>query len=211
VDSSPDVIELLHDLADYFLVVGYDTGLEVSSVLALGAHAGACEIGAAGIGEAAVDYHGFEMDSGAQDSLHAAYQIRVLVEISSKGRARFSGVQQPYLHMFVDKIGQDLEKRDHSAAFVHVKIFQVRGGDPNKSASACNSTLNHLFVYISVRNVIEHAKRNRHRSERFNSNDKRLVMQYERLRSGFRESGSGGMSEDKDCENVGDQGYFGLF
>ena len=59
VGASPDVVELLHDFADYGLLVGYYAGLEVSFVLALCAHAGTGEIGAAGIGEAAVYYHGF--------------------------------------------------------------------------------------------------------------------------------------------------------
>jgi len=159
VRASPDVVELLHDFGDDCIVVGYDAGLEVPFVLALCAHAGSCEIGASGVGKAAVYYHRFEMDSRAQDSLHAVYQIRVLVEISAKSRAGFLGVEQSYFDLFVHEVRQDFQKRDHPVAFIRVEVFQVGRGYPDKSASLRNSVLDHLFVYVSIRNEFNHLSR----------------------------------------------------
>jgi hypothetical protein len=158
VGSSPDVVELVHDFADYCFVVGYYAGLEISLVFALGAHAGTGEIGAAGIGEGAVDDHGFEMDSRAQDALHAAYQIGIPVEISSKGRARLFGVEQPDFYILLSDIREDFEKRDHFPAFIDVKVLQVGGRDPDKSARLTDTPADHSFVYVSISNEINHSK-----------------------------------------------------
>ncbi len=159
VGASPDVVELLHDFGDDVLVIGDNAGLEVSLVLALGAHAGAGEIGAAGIGEIAVHDHGLEMHPRAQDSLHALYQVRVFVEIVSKGWARLLGVQQPYLHAPAHQIGKDLKKRHPPAALVHVKVFQIRGCYPDELAGLWNPPANHLLVYVSIRDVLDHPNR----------------------------------------------------
>ena len=40
VGASPDAVELLHDFADYHIIIGNDAGLEISFVLALCTHAG---------------------------------------------------------------------------------------------------------------------------------------------------------------------------
>jgi len=63
VGAAPDFVELLHDFADEDFLVGDDAGLEVPSVLALGPHSGAGQIGAAGVSERAVNHHGLEMNA----------------------------------------------------------------------------------------------------------------------------------------------------
>ena len=93
VGAAPDRIELFHDLFDEAWIVGDDAGFEVSSMLAFSAHSGAGQVGAAGVGETAVNDDGFEMDPRTQNSLHAVYQIRIPVKIFSKGRARLFGVE----------------------------------------------------------------------------------------------------------------------
>jgi len=65
VGASPDAVELFYDFADKNFIVGNNAGFEVSFVLALCAHAGTGEIGAAGIGKCPVNNYGFEMDSRA--------------------------------------------------------------------------------------------------------------------------------------------------
>lgn len=155
--SSPDAVELLHDFADYCSVVGDNAGLEISFVLAFGPHAGAGQIGAAGVGKIAVNNHGFEMNSRTQDSLHALYQIWVLVEILTKGRPRLFGVQQSYLHTSIHQIGQDLKERHHPAALIDMKVFQVGRRYPNELPGLSDSPANHLLVDIPVCNVLKHS------------------------------------------------------
>ena len=71
--AGPDGVELFHDFSDEGWIIGDNAGLEVSSVLALGAHSGAGQIGAAGVGETSVNDYGFKMNSRAKNSLHAGY------------------------------------------------------------------------------------------------------------------------------------------
>ncbi|MBA7660651.1 hypothetical protein ES703_68655 [subsurface metagenome] len=59
----PYIVKLLHNFTDYLFVIGDNAGLEISFVLALGPHPGTGEIGTAGISEAAVNYHGFKVNS----------------------------------------------------------------------------------------------------------------------------------------------------
>ena len=102
--AAPDGVELGHDLLDKDSLVGNDAGLEVSPVLAFGAHSGAGQIGAAGVGKSTINNHGLEMNARAENSLHAGDQIRVAVEILAKSRARLFGVQQSDLHMALRQI-----------------------------------------------------------------------------------------------------------
>ena len=62
--AGPDRVELIYDFRDEDWIVGDKAGLEVSSVLAFGAHSGAGQIGTAGVGETSVNNHGFKMNSG---------------------------------------------------------------------------------------------------------------------------------------------------
>jgi hypothetical protein len=65
VSSPPDIIKLLHNFADYYLIIGDNTGLEIPFVYALGTHTRAGKIGTAAVSESTVDDNGFKVNSRA--------------------------------------------------------------------------------------------------------------------------------------------------
>ena len=61
VGSHPNLVELVGNRANHLGVGGDDTGLEIAAFFGFGTHAGTSEVGAAGIGEAAVNDHALEI------------------------------------------------------------------------------------------------------------------------------------------------------
>ncbi len=130
--AAPDGVELLHDFCDKFGIGGDDAGFKVATVVGLGAHACAGEIGRAGVGEAAVNDDGFEMYARAEDALNTVDKGGVSVKILTEGRAGLFGMEQADGDLSLDEVGKDFQEGNHAAAFIDVQVFEVAGAEPDK-------------------------------------------------------------------------------
>ncbi len=152
----PDAVELVHNRLYQFCPVGDDAGFEIPFVFAFGAHSGAGEICAAGVGEVSVDNDGFEVHSRAENSFHTVYQVGIFVEIFSEVWPRLFCVQESYFHFLLYELGEDFEERDHFIVFVNVKVFYVGGCQPEKFFGPRDFSDDYFFVYLGVFYQFEH-------------------------------------------------------
>jgi len=128
VRAGPDGIELGGNGINELFVGGNKSGFKIAASGTLGAHAGTGEIGAAAISKRIINYHGFEMDAGADDPLQALKQSGVAVEIALENRAGLLGVQEAKFDASISQVREDFEKGHHLAALGNVEVLQIGSG-----------------------------------------------------------------------------------
>ena len=97
-------IEKGHELADDFLVLGDDAGLEVTSVVTLGTEACTGEIGGADVGDATIGDDALHVHARAEDATEeiALDEFGEAVEVGAKAWAGFLGVDETHFDTFAD-------------------------------------------------------------------------------------------------------------
>lgn len=151
--TSPDGVELFDKGADQRWLIGQHTILEITPVLALGAHASACKVRAAKIGDTAIHDDTLEMHPRADHPLQSVNQDWEAVKVLPKGRPRLLGMDQPHLHAAHDEVRDHLQERDHAptlARVLRIHVFDVRRGNPQLPLRLGNKVPDHPLINLTV-------------------------------------------------------------
>jgi hypothetical protein len=154
VISHPYAVELIHDLVYDFIIGRCDPHFKITSCIRLRTHSRTREVRAPHVGRRGVYHHALEMHPGAQDSFHPVNERRIFVKVRTKSPARFLGMNEADLNAPLCAIGENLEKRHHPALFRNIKIFHVRGPNPDKTLRPGYFLQYYLVVNVAVGNEL---------------------------------------------------------
>ena len=109
--SDPYIIKLVHSLFYNLRLVSQYSSLKVTCCFRFHSYSRTCEVGTTDIHLFAVEDEYFEVDARTKYPLQTVEQHRIFVEVLPKVRARLFCVNESYIHVPPNELGNESQKR----------------------------------------------------------------------------------------------------